>query len=159
VSWARFGSIAALAGVATLAVAQFVPTKRTNPRGQGALAARPAIEAPLRRACYDCHSSETRWPWYSRVAPISWFVVRDVNLGRKEINFSQWGSYYPATRRRKLQWMGRSLREENMPPWFYRLTHRDAHLTDADRDALERWIESELGAPSAQASKQGKEFL
>lgn len=151
---ARIGSTAALAAVAILLAAQFVPAKHTNPAAQGKLAAPPRIQAKFRRACYDCHSNETRWPWYSRVAPISWFIVRDVNLGRKEINFSQWGSYYPATRRRKLEWMERSLHQEKMPPWSYRLTHPGALLTDDDRDALERWIESELTALSAQASNK-----
>jgi len=149
---ARIAAAAVLTTVATLAAAQFIPAKRTNPVAQGVLVAPPQIEATLRRACYDCHSNQTRWPWYSRIAPVSWFVVRDVNLGRKEINFSEWGSYYPATRRRKLQWMGRSLNEENMPPWYYRLTHPGVGLTDADRDALEHWIESTLNPPSDQTS-------
>jgi hypothetical protein len=65
-------------------------------------------------------------------------------LARKEINFSEWGSYYPLTRQRKLKWMGRALREEKMPPWSYRLMHPGARLTDADRAALGRWIQSAL---------------
>ena len=138
---------------AALAVVQFVPSpppKISDAPAQTALPAPPPIEAMLRRACYDCHSNETRWPWYSRVAPFSWVLVRDVNQGRSEINFSEWGSYYPATRRRKLEWMGRALREEKMPPWFYRLMHPGARLTDADRAALERWIESRLNTTSAE---------
>jgi hypothetical protein len=150
----RIASTAALAVLAILAAAQLVPAKRTNPPAPGALVAPPRVEATLRRACYDCHSNETRWPWYSRVAPISWLIVREVNVGRKEINFSDWGNYYPATRRRKLQWMGRSLREEKMPPWPYRLAHPDAHLADDDCQALDRWIESTLTAPSAQTSNK-----
>ncbi len=153
-AWARIGSTAGLAAVTILLAAQFVPANRTNPVAQGKLTAPPRIQAKFRRACYDCHSNETRWPWYSRVAPLSWFIVRDVDHGRKEINFSQWESYYPATRRRKLQWMDRSLHDEKMPPWSYRLTHRGARLTDDDRDALEHWIESELTALSAQASNK-----
>ena len=130
-----------------LVAAQFVPVERTNPPQDSALVAPPEIEATLRRACYDCHSNETEWPWYSRIAPLSWYIARDVNLGRKEINFSQWGSYYPARRRRKLEWIGRALHEEKMPPWYYRLMHPDARLTQADRDALQHWIESVLSPP------------
>jgi hypothetical protein len=141
----RIASRAVVAvAAAALVTAQFVPVKRTNFPQQGALLAPPEIEATLRRACYDCHSSETRWPWYSRVAPLSWYVVREVNRGRKEVNFSQWGSYYPATRRRKLEWIGRALHEENMPPWSYRLMHPGARVTPAERDALQQWIESAL---------------
>ncbi len=138
------------APLAVLLAAQLVPTDRTNPPSLGTLSPSPQIEARLRRACYDCHSNETRWPWYSRVAPVSWFIVRDVTLGRKEVNFSEWGSYYPVTRRRKLEWMGRSLREEKMPPWSYRLMHPGARLTEADVAALRGWIESALTTPSAQ---------
>ena len=149
----RVASTAALVVVAAaLVAAQFVPAKRTNPPAQSTLVTPTKIEATLRRACYDCHSNETRWPWYSRVAPLSWLIVRDVNLGRKEINFSEWGSYYPATRRRKLEWMGRALREEKMPPWSYRLMRPGARLTEADRETLQRWIESALTAPSAPIS-------
>lgn len=95
-------------------------------------------------ARYDCHSNQTPWPWYSRVAPISWMAAHDVELGRKEINFSEWGSYYPITRKRKLQSMDRSLRRDAMPPWSYQIIHPDGRLTEADRAALERWIDSEI---------------
>jgi len=134
---------------ASFVAAQFVAVTRTNPPAQGALVAPLQIAAILRRSCYDCHSNETRWPWYSHIAPSAWLIVRDVDLGRKEINFSEWGNYYPPTRQRKLAWMGRMLEEEKMPPWSYRLMHPGARLTEADRDALRRWIESELTAPSA----------
>jgi len=146
--------VAAVAILAALLAIQVVAVERTNPPSKGVFEAPPEIEATLRRACYDCHSNQTRWPWYSHVAPVSWLIARDVNLGRKEINFSEWGSYYPATRRRKLKWMGRALGEERMPPWSYRLMHPGARLTEADREALERWIESELKPPSAETSSK-----
>lgn len=136
---------AALLGVSTAVLAaQLVPVKRTNPPIRGTLGAPPAIAATLKRACYDCHSNQTRWPWYSRLAPISWWAAHDVALGRKEVNFSEWGSYYPAARRRKLEWMGRALRGAAMPPWTYRLLHPQAQLSGAERAALLRWIGSEL---------------
>ena len=133
-----------------LLFAQLMSVRRDNPPVAADTAAPPKIESVLRRACYDCHSNETRWPRYSAVAPFSWLIVHDVTLGRKEINFSEWGSYYPTTRHRKLQWMGRALREERMPPWSYRLMHPDARLTEGDRVALQRWIESELSNTSTQ---------
>jgi len=145
---------AASAAFGVLLVVQFVPTERTNPPAQGTLAAPPQIEGTFRRACYDCHSNETHWPWYSRIAPLSWLIVHDVTLGRKEVNFSEWGSYYPATRRRKLEWIGRALHEANMPPWSYRLMHPDARLTEADRAALERWIDSALATTSIERSSK-----
>jgi hypothetical protein len=83
---------------------------------------------------------------------MSWLVARDVALGRKELNFSEWGSYYPQTRKRKLQWMGRVLRERSMPPWAYRLMHPGARLTAAERATLDRWIESEISTPASHAT-------
>jgi hypothetical protein len=138
------GTIALLGIVGGLLLAQLVPVQRANPPAKGDVSAPPRIEATLRRACYDCHSNETRWPWYSRVAPISWLAAHDVELGRKEINFSEWGEYYPTTRKRKLQWMDRALRQKAMPPWQYRIIHPGARLTEEDRAALEQWIDSEI---------------
>jgi hypothetical protein len=149
----RLGNVAAVAllGIAGgLLLAQFVPVQTTNPPATGDIAAPPGVAATLRRACYDCHSNETRWPWYCRVAPISWLAAHEVELGRKQINFSQWEEYYPATRKRKLQWTRRALGQEAMPPWSYRIVHPDARLTQQDRAALERWIDWEISGRSAQ---------
>jgi len=137
---------AALLGTAGLVlISQSAPVHRSNP-SKGDVAAPPEIDAILRRACYDCHSNETRWPWYSHVAPISWWLERDVELGRRGLNFSGWSSYYPATRQRKLQWIGRMAHERTMPPWSYRMMHPGSGLTEEDLRALEQWIESEIAA-------------
>lgn len=133
-------------------LAQLIPVARTNPPSKGDVSAPAPVAATLRRACYDCHSNESRWPWYSRIAPASWVIVRHVAEGRRQVNFSEWGGYYPHTQRRKLQWIERALREEKMPPWYYRLIHPEARLTDRDRTALEQWIESALAAPSSAGS-------
>jgi hypothetical protein len=144
------GTIALLGIAGGLLLAQFVPVQTTNPPATGDVSAPPGIEATLRRACYDCHSNETRWPWYCRVAPISWLAAHEVELERRQINFSQWGEYYPATRKRKLQWTERALGQEAMPPWSYRIVHPGARLTQQDRAALERWIDWEISGRSAE---------
>jgi Haem-binding domain len=138
--------------VAAFVVAQSRPARLTNPAPQGELSAPPEIDAVLRRACYDCHSDRTRWPWYSHLAPFSWAVAHHVDLARKEVNFSEWGEYYPATRKRKLEWMERALREAVMPPWSYLLMHPGARLSDRDRALLERWIEAQLSGPAREPS-------
>ena len=79
-------------GVILLA-AQLVPVDRSNPPVQGEVAAPSEVRAILRRACYDCHSNAVRWPWYGRVAPVSWLLERDVREGRKEVNFSVFNEY------------------------------------------------------------------
>jgi hypothetical protein len=139
------------------AAAQLIPVARTNPPSQGDLIAPAPVVATLRRACFDCHSNATRWPWYSGVAPLSWMIVRHVTEGRRQLNFSAWSGYYPNTRRRKLQWIGRALRDDKMPPWSYALTHPDARLTDGDRAALEQWIEATLTGSSRETSSKGME--
>lgn len=148
------GRAAALLALALGALAaQLITVEHDNPPvPSGAPAIAPAqIETLLTRACYDCHSDQTRWPWYSRIAPVSWLVARDVALGRQQLNFSDWGSYYPQTRMRKLQWMGRVLRERSMPPWSYRLMHPEARLTGDQRAELLGWIESGISAPVSPA--------
>jgi hypothetical protein len=83
-------------------------------------------------------------------------VARDIELGRRQLNFSDWGAYYPVTRKRKLQWMERALEQEDMPPLFYRLIHPASRLGPQDRVQLERWIAGELGSAAASsASKAG----
>jgi hypothetical protein len=140
--------------IALLVAIQFVPGGVVNPPSQGEVSAPPEIQDTLRRSCYDCHSNQTRWPWYTNVAPFSWVVARDIELGRRQLNFSEWGAYYPVTRRRKLQWMGRALEQEDMPPLFYQLIHPASRLSPQDRAQLRVWIDMELeSAVASSASK------
>ena len=85
------------------------------------------------------HSNETRWPWYSRIAPASWLVVRDVREGRNELNFSNWDQYSTRHRVKKLRESWEAVAEGEMPPWFYLPVHRDAQLTTQDPAVLRRW--------------------
>src|SRR5690348_6573673 len=100
--WERMAGLVLGAGVLA---AQLVRPQRTNPPVVSDVAAPPEIEAVLRRACFDCHSNETAWPWYTAVAPISWVLHRDVLEGRRRLNFSEWGEYAsdPETLSRKLE--------------------------------------------------------
>ncbi|MGO9057824.1 MAG: heme-binding domain-containing protein [Candidatus Binataceae bacterium] len=139
VSWIALGFCAA-----SLLAAQIVQMPPLNTGAAGGLTTPAPVKSLLERSCYDCHSRQTRWPWYSHVAPVSWLIYRDVEQGRKQINFSDWASYHPITKRHKLQWMGRALREENMPPLHYLLLHPRARLSPGDRELLERWIDAEL---------------
>jgi Haem-binding domain len=145
---------AAIGIAGCLLIAQFITIQRTNPPLKGDLVAPPQIKSLLKGACYDCHSNETRWSWYTYIAPVSWLVEHDVERGRQELNFSEWGSYYPTTRRRKLQWMDKTLREETMPPWTYRILHPGASLTQKDWIALEQWIEAEIANQSEKTIRE-----
>ncbi len=132
-------------GVALLA-AQLVPVDRSNPPVQGEVAAPAGVRAVLRRACYDCHSNEVRWPWYGRVAPFSWLLARDVREGRKEVNFSVFDQYPEKRRRRKWKEIPEQVQQGEMPPWLYVAVHGDARLSEADKAALVQWASESAAA-------------
>lgn len=134
VRWRRRLGIATLALLAAFVLIQIIPYghQHTNP----AVLAEPQWDSPATRAlavraCFACHSNQTRWPAYSKVAPVSWLVQRDVNDGRTRLNFSQWTQPQRAARR-----AGRAVQERQMPPSYYQWLHPDAKLTAAERDQL-----------------------
>src|SRR5262245_21993196 len=98
--WIALGSLTA---IVLLVGSQLVPIDATNPAVEGDIPAPPEVKAILRRACYDCHSNETVWPWYSRLAPLSWLISRDVHEGRSKLNFSTWDQYTPEEQLSKLK--------------------------------------------------------
>ena len=130
---------ALVALVVALVGIQFVPVDRTNPLVEDEVPAPPEVRAVLRRACYDCHSNETVWPWYSRIAPVSWQIARDVREGRKEINYSTWSRYDAKRQAKLLKESGEEVAENEMPPWYYTPMHPDAKLGEQDRAALRAW--------------------
>ena len=134
--------VVALAVVAVFLVAQLFQPSRDNPPSVPSdsfeVVANPAPRARviIERACQDCHSNRTIWPWYSRIAPASWLVAGDVSEARQHLNLSEWGRMTPE---RRLQALGDICREANsgdMPLWQYRLMHPAARLTEGDADTL-----------------------
>ena len=135
----RYVKAVGLLLVASLVAVQLVPIERTNPMGAGDPEAPRNVQWTLRRACYDCHSGETRWPIWAYVAPVSWLVVRDVERGRNVLNFSDWAEY-DRSRRIALQTMiGLVTASHRMPLWYYLTLHPGASLSDAELVALEAW--------------------
>lgn len=130
---------AALAIVAVLVLIQLVPVDRANPPAEDEVPAPPEVRAVLKRACYDCHSNETVWPWYSRVAPVSWLIARDVREGRDEANYSTWSRYDAKRQAKILKKSWKEVEEGEMPPWFYVPLHPEAALGEQDRAALSAW--------------------
>lgn len=122
---------------------QFIPVERSNPSDRGQRAAPPEVETILRRACYDCHSNETRWRWYARIAPISFLLARDVKEGRRELNFSIWDRYEQRRKARKLKEIVKEVEEGDMPPWYYIPVHPDAKLSQGDREAIVKWAKQQ----------------
>lgn len=101
----------------------------------------PEMDALLRAACYDCHSDGTRWPWYARVAPVSWLVAADVRHGRSNLDFSRWSvdPVVEPTPVQRLTWMCDDVRDGTMPPWLYRLAHPEARLDAREKASLCAW--------------------
>jgi hypothetical protein len=104
-----------------------------------------------KQACFDCHSNETEWPAYARIAPASWLVQYDVTEGRAVLNFSEW-----QRPQEKSKDAAEELLEGEMPPAMYRLMHPHARLRDADRDRLARGLARSLGASRAAARGDGR---
>lgn len=138
--WKKLLSITSLVVLGSVLVAQLVPYGRdhTNPP----VVAEPAwnsaaTRALAERACFDCHSNETHWPWYSHVAPTSWLVQNHVDEGRRVLNFSEWNR--PGS---EADEAAEAVREREMPPRSYVLAHPDAKLTDAEREQLARGLDA-----------------
>jgi cytochrome c551/c552 len=99
----------------------------------------PQTRLLVKRACFDCHSNETVWPWYSYVAPVSWLIYNDVMEGRSRMNFSEWNN-----KSRPASEMIGELEEGGMPPAKYLLLHPDARLTDAEKQQLITGLQNSL---------------
>lgn len=136
--------VAAALGVVAAAV-QMVPVERSNPPVDAALVAPAEVLEVLRGSCFDCHSHETRWPWYSRVAPVSWLVAHDVEEGRDHLNFSLWANYEQRRRQKLAEDIWEEVDRGEMPLPVYLLAHRDARLTASDREVLRSWSASVAG--------------
>ena len=128
-----------LAAVAVFALIQLVPVPRANPPVTGDIPAPNDVKAALRRACYDCHSNETTWPWYSRVAPISWLVARHVHEGREHLNFSTWDQVSSREKIERWKHTWEEVNEGEMAPWYYIPAHREAQLTDTEKRRIRIW--------------------
>jgi cytochrome c551/c552 len=112
-----------------------------------ALNAQSAVPAPvmstLRRACFDCHSEATHWPWYAALPVASHLIERDVTEGRGQLNLSRWTQYNQFDRADMLDKMCQRASNGRMPPWQYRLMHPGARLSERDAEALCTWTRDE----------------
>jgi Haem-binding domain len=136
---------------------QLTNPARTNPPVVNDLSARNTppqeITALLHAACYDCHSHETKWPIYSRIAPSSWLVVSDVNEGRRHLDFSDWPVDSAAVAK-KLERINEVLDYREMPPKKYTMLHPEARLTDAQYKQLVDWSEAMANQLHAASTNQ-----
>lgn len=137
-----------LASGAVFVALQFVRCSHDNPPVTGEIAAPANVKSILERACYDCHSNETVWPWYSHVAPVSWLIHHDVEEGREHLNFSEWAALPRSERVHALEEIHEhAVEEADMPLSHYLPLHEDARVSDADKQVLKSWIAEAKAAP------------
>ncbi len=130
-----------------LIIIQFIPVDRSAPQtppqeGFLALENPPENLAPLlKQACFDCHSYDTRYPWYAYVAPVSWWLNNHIQEGREHLNFSTWAGYDAEDREELWEEMAEEVEEGHMPLKSYTWVHKEARLSDEQRAALVEWFE------------------
>jgi hypothetical protein len=143
----KFLKILIIILVVALIVLQFVPNKMPENAAAGkddliSSGALPEnISSILRTSCYDCHSSQTSYPWYSKIAPASWLLAKDIREGRDDLNFSEWGSYAKRHQIKNLVKIKEEVASGAMPLKKYLLIHRHAKLSAEQKDALAQWTE------------------
>ena len=125
---------------------QFIRIDKTNPTFDPkedfleAAQVDPDVASVIRRACYDCHSNQTEYPWYSNVAPVSWILKDHIDEGREELNFSEWTTYPVKKQQHKLEECYEMVEEGEMPLKGYTVMHANARLTDGERGELGKWF-------------------
>jgi hypothetical protein len=135
-----------LALVVILAAMQIFQPRRTNPpvlpsRSISAHVALPQdVYSSLLRGCGDCHSDQTRWPWYSKIAPLSWVLTDDVNQGRRQMNFEDWEAQKsPKEANDHLGDICKEIQRNGMPPFSYRLLHPESKLKPEEVSSICAW--------------------
>jgi hypothetical protein len=164
IKWLKRGVVVAVVGFGLLQVfpAKWlgIPTQDigTNPPERFKFDGPPEVEAVMRRACFDCHTNETRWPLYARIAPGSWLMARDVHHGRSHLNLSKWGDVDEDERQDDRENAWDQIQSGEMPPWFYVLPmHPDAKLSDADKALLKSYLLAKAGKDKEGSKGSDKE--
>ncbi len=142
-NWRKDAKIAMIVVIAALIFSQAFRIDKSNPPARAEISSAPDVGALLHRACYNCHSNETTWPWYSNVAPVSWLIGSDVSEGRQLLNFSDWGAYAIDLKAKKLGKIAAEVGGGEMPPWYYVPLHTEARLNNAERARIRDWAEAE----------------
>ncbi len=125
--------------VVILVAIQFIPVDKTNPPVTAELDAPMEIISVFKKSCYDCHSNETVWPWYSNIALASWFVAADVKEVREHLNFSEWGYLSRKDIVKMKEEIWEEIKKEKMPLWQYKILHPEANFTQKDKDLIRGW--------------------
>jgi len=143
-SWVKIGLVVLL--LILLAI-QFVQPARNQSTGNSEMWIASITKVPenvqaiLQNSCYDCHSNNTRYPWYAAIQPGSWWMASHIKKGKEELNFDEFGNYSKRRQLSKLKAIQGSLEEQTMPLPSYLLIHRGASLSQSDQKILKLWTE------------------
>ncbi|PJZ68199.1 heme-binding protein [Leptospira perolatii] len=141
----------AILGVCTIVligVLQFVPVEFPSGENAKEIITEETVKKIFRKSCYDCHSDLVRWPWYSKIYPISVYLAQHVRDGKEELNFSSWEDLSQDKRLDKAEDIVEEVEEGKMPPWDYRLLHPDSKLTEEEVVHLKNWLKNYQGTES-----------
>lgn len=136
--------------LAGLVIIQFFPGRKpvvaaNNPQDlHHEVLVNEQVSRILRDACYDCHSNETTFPWYTGVAPFSWLILHDIEEGRKELNFSEWSTFTAKRKHHKLDELIEEVEKGEMPLKIYSVMHNKADLSEEQINALIGWARTEM---------------
>lgn len=119
---------------------QFFKIEKTNPPVTADLNAPDEVKTIFRNACYDCHSNETIWPWYSKVAPVSWILESHVKDGRKRLNFSEWEKYSDIKKSEMKKEIWEQINNDEMPIKMYTYLHSKANLDIIKKKTIQDWV-------------------
>ena len=125
--------------IVILIAIQFIPVDKTNPTVTAELDAPMEVITVFKRSCYDCHSNETAWPWYSNIAPVSWLVAGDVKDARAHLNFSEWENLSRKDRVKMKEEIWEEIEKGKMPLWKYKILHPDVRLKQKDKNLIRDW--------------------
>ncbi len=119
---------------------QLIPVTKTNPPVTAEIKATTEMMSILVKSCYDCHSNQTSWPWYSRIAPVSWLISRHVEEGREHVNFSEWENLTPIQQENGKQEILKEIMNDNMPLKSYTWIHKHSVLTNENKQLIQLWV-------------------
>lgn len=125
--------------VIILIAIQFIPVNKTNPPVSAGLNAPAELMSVFKKSCYDCHSHETVWPWYSNIVPVSLLIINDVNEGRGHLNFSEWENLSRKNKAKLKEEIWEEIEKGGMPLGKYILLHPEAELNQKDKDLIKEW--------------------
>ena len=150
----RFKKIAIIAGIVFIAIQFIQPAQNKSvqvlPTDFAAMYKPPQqVQQILQNACYDCHSNNTNYPWYSNIQPFAWMMTNHINNGKEKLNFSEFGSNTTRKQISKLKEISNQIKDDEMPITSYRLMHKNANLSQEEESLLMNWLQTKADSLSA----------